>query len=150
MDRSSWPKGPWSEEPDRQVWTDEETGYRCLIQRTPMGHLCGYVGVEETHPWHKVHYDNIVVDVHGGPTFSGSKKIGDPPAWLWCIGFDCAHAGDFVPGVAAYHEHLVPLAWTDLYRDWAYVRSEVLSLARQAKDARVKAALADQMPVHGN
>jgi hypothetical protein len=50
VDKSSWPVGPWSSEPDFVEWVDEVTEYRCLIQRVPeLGHLCGYVGVREDH-----------------------------------------------------------------------------------------------------
>jgi len=151
MDRSKWPQGPWSEEPDRESWVDETTGFQCLIQRHPeMGHLCGYIAVDATHPWHDKHYECIHADVHGDLTYAGHKRLDNPESELWYIGFDCAHAGDVVPNLLASYPQWMLHLRDEEYRDWAYVRLEVLSLARQAKDALVKAALADQVPVHGN
>lgn len=59
IDRSPWGSGPWTDEPDELDWTDPATGYQCAIRRTPeLGHLCGYVGVPESHPWHGVDYSD--------------------------------------------------------------------------------------------
>ena len=52
MDKASWGPGPWQDEPDKEQFADEVTGYACLIKRNPAGALCGYVGVPEGHPWH--------------------------------------------------------------------------------------------------
>lgn len=57
IDKSSWPDGPWKEEPDRISWVDEKTGYNCLIRRHPyVGSLCGYVGVKMDHPFYGKHF----------------------------------------------------------------------------------------------
>ena len=62
MDKSDWPDGPWTDEPDKAEWTDEATGLPCLIVRGPMGALCGYVGVGKDHPLHGAGYsDNVNV-----------------------------------------------------------------------------------------
>lgn len=73
----------------------------------------GYALLPKEHPWYSKNYDDIPVAVHGGLTF-GDKF---PHRWfsekremqmceemqtldiddlkdMWCIGFDCAHAGD--------------------------------------------------------
>ena len=50
----------------------------------------GYVGLPFWHPWYKMHYDKIPVDVHGGLTFSNLDDESD----LWIIGFDTNHGGD--------------------------------------------------------
>lgn len=50
----------------------------------------GYVGLPKWHPWFKIEYDNIPVDVHGGLTYSNLYKEED----LWIIGFDTAHYMD--------------------------------------------------------
>lgn len=57
VDKSAWGDGPWQSEPDKMQWQDEATGFACLIVRDPMGALCGYVGVPETHPAHGLSYD---------------------------------------------------------------------------------------------
>lgn len=57
-DKSDWKAGygPWSEEPDKKQWVDEETGLPCLIVRNPSGALCGYVGVSAGHPMFEKNY----------------------------------------------------------------------------------------------
>lgn len=55
--KSQWAKGPWQHEPDRLQWVDESTGLTCLILRGPVGALCGYVGVPDTHPAYEICYD---------------------------------------------------------------------------------------------
>lgn len=136
LDRSSWPKGEWSDEPDKMQWQDETTGLPCLIVRNRMGALCGYVGVAEGHPAFDVHYDEVNVDVHGGLTFAdfcqpndGDEGIchvpdeGEPERVYW-LGFDCAHCWDVTP------------AWPDgfgegSYKNIPYVQNECRQLAAQ-------------------
>lgn len=55
-DKESWGVGPWTDEPDKVSWVDEETGLDCMIVRNYGGALCGYVGVPETHPLFGVGY----------------------------------------------------------------------------------------------
>lgn len=90
VDKSTWGRGPWADEPDKIQYQDEATGLPCLIVRSPVGALCGYVGVPEGHPWFGIAYNErtdrapetddhdwsaerpeSVIDVHGGLTFSG-------------------------------------------------------------------------------
>ena len=73
-DKTKWEFGPWTHEPDKAHWIDDETGLDCLIHRGPSGALCGYVGVPESHFYFGEHYDavNRAIDynVHGGLTFA--------------------------------------------------------------------------------
>lgn len=145
MDKSDWGDGPWQDEPDKVQWIDEATGLDCLIVRQGAGALCGYVGVPPDHPWHGVDYGyhdgdpNGQVEVHGGLTFADRcHESDDPstgichipaegrPADVWWFGFDCAHAFDLAPRYAQYS--VLP---DGTYRDMAYVKAEVASLARQ-------------------
>ena len=50
----------------------------------------GYIGLPYWHPYYKIHYDDISVNVHGGLTFSDWDEDED----LWVIGFDTSHYGD--------------------------------------------------------
>lgn len=160
MDRTGWAAGgPWDDEPDREQWTDDETGLDCLIRRGPSGALCGYVAVAHDHPWFEVHYSDCTaetcdpddycyehtpggqVDVHGGLTYSfhcdGDTTKGichathDPDDRAWWLGFDCAHYLDACPSLA----HVTSSDAT--YRDWTYVRSQVEALAAQLKAVAV-------------
>ena len=40
------------------IATWEHSGLRCVIIRTSMGHLCGYVGVPKSHPLHGHRYND--------------------------------------------------------------------------------------------
>lgn len=57
VDKTTWPDGPWNNEPDTKHWTDEATGYPCAVVRHPRyGSLCGYVGLPEGHPLYGLDY----------------------------------------------------------------------------------------------
>lgn len=124
------PEGPWTNEPDHEQWTDPETGLPCLIRRAPAGHLCGYVAVPESHPWHGATIWDVDADVHGGISWSGrgTANIGwrgdGDPARHWWVGFDAGHLGDLVPGLLARELGLS----SDVYRDMRFMRAEVASL----------------------
>lgn len=153
-EKADWPDGPWQTEPDKLQWTDS-TGLPCLIKRNRMGALCGYVGVSEGHPWFKKGYDDLPdygPNVHGGLTYADLCEAGAPedkgichvpapgePDHVWWLGFDCAHAGDLIPGLERIHREVesrmgigrLDPEWRDVYRDIAYVRNECHDLAKQ-------------------
>lgn len=152
FDKATWGDGPWTDEPDRVEWT--HAGLPCLALRGPHGHWCGYAAVPPGHPLHGKDYDTPDVDVHGGLTYAGkcSGRIchvpqpGESDDVFW-FGFDCGHAGDFMPGMAALlrtfkipdrlnqpYDHAAALAgewWVDKYRTLDYVQAEVNRLAEQ-------------------
>lgn len=131
VDMTDWPKGEWIGEPDMLKWTDPETGYALLIRRGQLGAYCGYVGVQHDHRDFHKHYDKIDVWVHGGLTFSDHIRVGDD---FWWFGFDCAHAGDFIPMLASYDYVALCPSFADtqkdsVYRNYAYVVGEIHQLA---------------------
>jgi hypothetical protein len=110
----------------------EVCGYLCEIKRHDrLGHLCGYVTVPFGHPAHALTYfDPLLegIDVHGGLTYSDNGKHG----------FDCAHAGDYVPSVmtelaAIGHKSAVPVFEEEDYKTLGFVVDQVISLAVQLK-----------------
>jgi hypothetical protein len=116
--------GEWSGEPDLLEF--EVYGFKCYAKRhDSMGHLCGYIVVDGTHPWHGKGYDEVDADIHGGLTYSGAM-----PNYT-TFGFDCAHAGDLVPKIV----HLAHNYSGDVYRGMGYVVGELIKLAKQAKEA---------------
>ena len=122
----------WMDEPDREEF--EHAGYKCLILRHPeLGHLCGYVGIPSGHPCYGKHYDHLpyedllIVEVHGGPTFSQAGNGKAWPAGYWWLGFDCAHAWDLVPFMA----NIKGLEPFGTYKSFQYVRQETRGLADQ-------------------
>ncbi len=89
-------------------------GLECSLGRSHMMTWCGYVRYS-----HKIHYDNINVEVHGGLTYGDGEKIG----------FDCAHMRDIMP-----RSFFIPVLCDiekDEYRDYYYVRGELEKLAGQ-------------------
>ena len=156
--RSAWlpgaKPGPWDDEPDKVQWVDEATGLDCLVVRNRIGALCGYVGLPPEHPWHGMDYDAVDARIHGGLTFAAAcdERPGDGPkichvpaperpADVWWLGFDCAHYGDFTPGLGWHGEG-------ETYRDLGYVRAECASLAGQLLSADAgNAALSLVLPL---
>lgn len=141
MDKTDWPSGPWMDEPDRLQWRTA-AGLPGLIVRNHMGVLCGYAAVAPGHPLHGKGYDDVDVDAHGGLTYANRCQDDGPichvpepgePDNVWWFGFDCNHAWDFAPGMSAilpagFLRHRFP---DEVYRDLAYVKAEVESLAVQ-------------------
>lgn len=154
VDKSEWGDGPWQRESDKMQWIDEATGLDCLIVRVPWtGHLCGYVGVPETHPAFGLDYDKAnelasinednyrLFNVHGGLTFAGACQEGAEedgichvpqpgrPDRVWWFGFDMAHLDDLMPASEARLS-----LWShqrDVYRTVEYVQGECTHLASQ-------------------
>ena len=54
IDKSKWDKGPWMHEPDYMF--GDIDGYKSLILRQKMGHLCGYVCIHENSPLYGKEY----------------------------------------------------------------------------------------------
>lgn len=144
VNRTDWPAGPWDAEDDREEWTTA-AGLPGLMVRSGMGNWCGYAAVNPGHPLHGRDWDEVDhACVHGGLTYAGAceGRICHTPEPgqednVWWFGFDCAHMGigDLVP---AMPRTLDPTAYgldPLVYRDTAYVRAEVESLARQLVDA---------------
>lgn len=147
--REGWGPGPWDGEPDKVQWIDPVTGLDCLIVRTAMGHLCGYVGVSEGHDFFGVGYSNCPqkphcddswcshspgakTDVHGGLTYSDRCAgnvchVPEPgrPDNIWWLGFDCAHSGDLSPAMNKYHDTY------GSYKELSFVKAECAKLASQ-------------------
>lgn len=110
-------------------WTAH--GLDCLVLRSPLGTLNGYVKVPPEHPDAARLYNDLIdyVDVHGELTFGCRVKDG-----RW-VGFDTAHAGDAVPqlifmrdlyGLPQRFHRLQEHTWT-----LAEVKAETERLAEQ-------------------
>ena len=156
-EKSHWGEGPWLNEPDKKQWLDKDTDLPCLIHRSSSGALCGYVGVDKTHPLFKHEYSGLDIDVHGGLTYSEFCQETEDPSFgichlvsegeedeRWWFGFDCGHGGDLMPGFKADMEKIqnnpeYPFpkrtwsAFDGEYRNIEYVTKEIQSLAKQLK-----------------
>jgi len=142
--------GAWMDEPDRVEF--RYNGLDCLIVRNErMFNLCGYVALPKAHPFHKKGYDDMGYDVHGGLTYSDlcdDHRIchatdDDKAEKAFWIGFDCAHGGDFVPGLeivdrmirektnSPFSQGILKSKSYTKYRDIEYVTKEIKDLVRQ-------------------
>ena len=126
-------KKPWETEPDLLDFVDEDTGYKCFIQRhQELKHLCGYVELPKKHKLYgsfsEENFYNI--EVHGGVTYTGKREF-EQQNYIadYVLGFDCGHAGDLVP----YLYNRNPLIGGS-YKDIEYVTNECQKLAKQLKD----------------
>ena len=116
----------WLTEPDQKKWVDETTKYHIeIVRNSHSGALCGYVNIPPGHPCFDSDYDHELLDsinVHGGVTYAEPAST-----FYWRFGFDCAHAGDFMPvfdGITVHESYTV-------YRNMDYVTTECESLAKQ-------------------
>jgi hypothetical protein len=81
-EKQAWADGEWMNEPDKIQWSDRMTGMPCLIVRNIIsGGLCGYVGVNETHPLFGVHHERVgrLVSTRWAITYSSLCQEGNPP-----------------------------------------------------------------------
>ncbi len=91
-----------------------------------VGHLCGYIGVPQGHPWYGKDYDDVECEVHGGLTYGSESDDEYPcplPVKVWWFGFDCGHLYDRTNYSA-----------DGTYRDRDYVYRELEGMASQASE----------------
>lgn len=76
----------------------EHNGYKCACTFIKTGYRCGYVAVDNTHPWFYKDYDEDGpndVKCHWGLTYAGEGvHFYDKDDDLWWFGFDCGHCSD--------------------------------------------------------
>lgn len=155
---------PWEIENNFAKWLSPTGLYCAIVRHSHLGHLCGYVRAPYSltkrlmaygragmiHPF-KPHrrikrymsdyYGISGLECHGGVTgvFHGLPHYRASEG-VW-IGFDCAHAGDLVPGMKETYDRmkaLYPILDGDYetYKDFAFVRQECEELAKQVKFLR--------------
>lgn len=104
-------------------------GFTGIIRRSSnLGTLCGYVSVPKRHPLYGLDYDTIEsryrIYSHGGLTFSSDSLMELEKGWY--IGFDCAHASDYIPKMD-YNSSVDYM----FYRDVDYVKEVISQLIDQ-------------------
>ena len=113
-----------------KTWVTQ-AGLPAKVLIMPMGHRCGYVGVDAK-TFEGKGYDDLDVDVHGGLTYARTEEDG----LLW-YGYDCAHIGDArdVNLMDAEHKAFFTKLWDDegVVRSLDYCINECESLATQLK-----------------
>ena len=136
------PPGPWDKEPNRIFATARKSGYPIYMIRGPLHSWCGYVGVPENHPWFGHEHarfwgtdkwgeaPELLIDVHGGLTFSGVPHRSRASKDSWWFGFDTGHMYDQMPGMIAIHPE-DPFYWRGTYRTAPYVLTQCRRMAEQ-------------------
>lgn len=76
----------------------EYKGYKCACVFNSGGFRCGYVAIDNTHPFYGKDYNDNGPDsimCHWGLTYAGyGKHFYDNNESLWWFGFDCGHCED--------------------------------------------------------
>lgn len=132
------PSRPWEGEPNNVRFRC--LGFHCEIKRHPtLLHLCGYINIPKSHPLYDCTDEESGEDelgnylhVYGGITFE------DKTSRFRRIGFDCAHAGDFVPGT------FMVLAWMHM-EDTGEVDLEKLHVTQNPEEYKTVKWVADQL-----
>lgn len=133
LSKASIEEKEWEREPNLVEGWDKDTGLPYKIVRHALGHLCGYVGVDENHPYYRKDYnelyeDDVSLDVHGGVTFTDHFPHND----FWWIGFDSAHYGDLCPSNLKFgfaFEH-------DTYKNVNFILKEIVKLSAQLENVQ--------------
>lgn len=126
----------------------EYRGFKCVVALMSLGHRCGYVGIPKDHELYGKNYNNILLNCHGGLTYSGDGYPLDDGNWY--IGFDCAHWGDgkdydalekYFGQCKEVMEHVKSYKMLDEKygsdgepRSFDYVRNEIYDLINQLLD----------------
>lgn len=123
--------GPWLYELDVVIWHHRDK--LCAVLRNKeLGNLNGYVEADLNL--------SIPVAVHGGVTFTGHLSHQGEHCSLLDVhtffGFDCAHAGDLVPGIIALSRMVIGTGMPEeylygAYRTTDFVIKETHNLAKQ-------------------
>lgn len=125
---------PWDGEPDLVLGTYRGYSY-AIIRRQGAGSLNGYVNVPEGHKRYDSHEDAYDIHVHGGITYEMQSLGGETHGYFvyipditncWWIGFDTAHADDYVPGNLGLYGRT--------YRDITFMLGEIERLVEQMID----------------
>lgn len=140
MDKTGWPEGEWTTEPDRVYWIQEPTGTHCVINRASGGHLCGYVRVPIEHPFYGMSYDSLPkLNVQREISYTESALLFhsqvtvpdfDLAYMSWWLGFACDRSDDYSPKLARYPG--------EIYRNIHYVTHICKMLAYRLKAEEVK------------
>lgn len=79
-------------------------GYKYFIALVAKMWYCAYVILPKKSKYYKVEdYDNIPIEVHGGLTFANKHCL---VRNQWCIGWDYAHIGDYIPLFGDYRDEM--------------------------------------------
>jgi hypothetical protein len=130
--------GPWDNEPDE--WEGVIDGFECCARRNATFETWGgYVAVPETHPAHDL---DLLQELrchggvtHCGPLYSSLDQMKSSLAPCTWVGFDCGHAGDFMPGLYKLQHSFMLAGIHDkhVYRGLDFVKAELTDMVQQLR-----------------
>ena len=130
---------PWETEPNNVRFKTPSRLWGEIKRHPSLLHLCGYLCIPKAHPIYEWDNDKVegFFNVHGGVTYLDRNKDGLK------VGFDCAHADDFSPGIFASvlatkvaHNEADPwpaMYQPENYRDIEFVKKEIKRMDAQAE-----------------
>lgn len=126
----------WDYEQD--LFIGKHKGYKYIVKRMPLGHLCGYVRLTKNDELFKTNLmdEDIYLRVHGGITYTSPGNPLDyfsESSKFFYIGFDTAHGGDVSPAMVDF---LKDMPSYGTYKDLPYVRKQCKKLINQIKEDR--------------
>ncbi len=171
LDRSSWPDGPWAEEPDGVEWIDA-AGLLCTAVRDARGFWWGFVCVDRDHPLFGKSSTSCVAtpsckDRYCDSSLSSrSARVGslyetraglpkaavqcpDPThdhVRLWHLGFQCSGSDEIRPGDPKHTKRIRKQGITPVYRTLDDVRDRLGEIARFLEELTATLIL---VPGHG-
>jgi hypothetical protein len=134
--KQNFPKGAWMSEPDLCAW---EGKLPCLVLRDMnMGIWKGFVGLEESHPYHGKALEELLkipetmeifFSVYGGLSGVGRlpAKYKEFAKNYWWVGIETSHGGDLMPLITYENVEMKPGNQT--YKDLKFIRKETNKLA---------------------
>lgn len=134
----------WNNEPDFEEFDYQDIKCK-VIRNEEMLSLCGYAGVNKQHPLYGLSDYEVqeLLDCHGGVTFVGTF----PDDERWYFGFDCSHSSDLVPRMVEIFSTNPQLSKTlnqGIYRNFSYVKDELLNLAKQLHTNKIRYLFRDR------
>lgn len=87
------------------------------------GAINGYVKVPSWHPWFRLNYRHIAVDVHGGLTYGCNDR-----GW---IGFDTLHYRDYWPGMPVTSDKSIHWTAADVAKHTVDLAAKVVKHAEE-------------------
>jgi len=142
LDKTSFPKGVWSKEPDFCSW--QYRGFSCLaIRDMKLGMWRGLVGLKSPHPFFEKSIENILkiksgmdlfIDIYGGIASAGRlpAKHKEHSQGLWWLGIETCNGGDLVPLLKLDVEdaEIKKVLGKQTYKDFAFIRKETNKMAK--------------------
>lgn len=142
FDKTNFPKGSWSKEPDFCSW--QSYGFSCLaIRDMKLGMWRGLVGLKNTHPFSEKSVEEILkvkngmdlfIDIYGGIASAGRLPVKhkEHGQGLWWLGIETSNGGDLIPLLKLDENdiEMKKVIGRQTYKDFSFIRKETNKMAK--------------------